>query len=167
MTVIGLVFIACFRAGDLLAAVLGPIGAPVERGVAAGKSRVKNFLQNDTVQGVVLHILVIVMIALMLVLIGSVAWVIYMLWMDSILPQAIGFGVGLVVALIVLSEVKGRYWSGVKSAVIAALLTLGYNVKRAGKKAEETPVINRIWGVCPIDIRESPKWFTKITEKFE
>jgi len=40
-------------------------------------------------------------------------------------------------------------------------------IESGHEKSKETPVVRRIWGECPVSIKQEPKWFETIADTIE
>jgi len=156
LAVIGVLVVGAIKAGKFIAQYLGPLGAPVERGLDGLFSRISYVMNHEYTKKVGDAVFIIAAIA---VLVGAVVALLYFLYTQFWLTVGAfaGAGIGLV-ALFGILLLAEKLRDPAKNAATGVAVS----ARAAGERAVETPGVRRVYGECPVSLEQAPYWFENL-----
>lgn len=98
----------------------------------------------------------------------------YVLWMTGYAVFTVVGGLVMVlvgilftiatVLFILWDTVWDRVLVPVKNKLSRGTETVTVTVKEGHEKSKETPVVRRLWGECPVSMKQPPRWFDRLVD---
>lgn len=156
---IGLIFLGITRALTVVAPIFGPLGGPIKNAI---------FKLEDYIDLILLHPGTEAIINTVLTFIGFL-WVGLIIFFGITNPVELAYLIGTLVLAVVIFIALMYVAEMIKESTTTKQTTQKSKktLERVGKKATETPGIRRVYGKCPVKIKNHPKWFDNLFNQEE
>lgn len=154
--IVGAIAVAFVKAGKAIAPYLGPLAVPVARffvWIGDGIHYIMEHRYTETVFRYGFYLFIALGIIYVVVL-----FIVALLTDPLMLLGTIGAIIGAFIALLGVFVVVEKLKNPTKDAATGAASGL----RTAGEKATKTPGIRRVYGECPVSMKQAPKWFDNI-----
>jgi hypothetical protein len=156
IAVVGALIVGCIIVAEAVAPYLGPFGKYVLAGLSRAKSGTARFLNHPYTERAAQSVLYALLLGFVIWLVVAAAYSLYTQFWTTIFAVIGGAVIlGAVLGVLILAEYL--YEPAVETGSIVAT-----KANSAGKRAVKTPGIRRVYGKCPVSIKQQPKWFQNI-----
>jgi hypothetical protein len=151
--IIGAVLVGGIKTAKLLARVLGPIGRPIIRALSRVEESLEKLAKNERVNDIGFGLLLLGFAGSLLYVLGVLVWLAYtQFWNFMKVFGSAAFAAGVLLSVpFIASKLSDPTSRAVDRSASAA--------RSAGEKAVQTPGIRRVYGRCPVNMDQPPKWF--------